>query len=537
MRLKIALFFLFPWAAFAQSSLLPLNNDVLGRYEKAFNEKDFNFHTSSKPYLLSHARLHSSFDSINASLYDTAFIPLSFLTHQHLLKGQKGQFLFTADPYLDVLPGYELGRGTRFESTFGANLNLSVTEKFHINTIVSQGFAEFPSFIDSIARMEEVVPGRGFAFERGNTLRFRNNSGYASYSPGKYINLQAGYGRNFIGDGYRSLLLSDNAYSYPYAKITTKIWKLQYVNLFTNFQDIGNSGGNPENYYNKYGAFHYLSWNITKRLNIGLFESIIFENRDTTGRRFTYDVNYLNPMIFYRPVEYAMGSADNALVGLNIKYNLFKKQVLYGQMMLDEFLLRELRADFAQAISPNPERQYGWWANKYGFQVGAKWFDFIWIKNLNLQLEHNLVRPYSYTHSSVYQNYGHYNQALAHPLGANFSESICILRYYYKRFSAETKFVYSRFGDDTEDVYYGRNIYRSYQERPYEHGHIIGQGIETSVLFSEFRLSYLLNPKYNLQLQAGAINRQMKQQGSPDQNSTFVFVGLRTSLFNWYYDR
>lgn len=131
----------------------------------------------------------------------------------------------------------------------------------------------------------------------------------------------------------------------------------------------------------------------------------------------------LEPYTILRPTEYSLGSSDNAFVGFNFKIKLFKKQQLYGQILLDEFLLKEVVAN------------YGWWANKQAFQIGFKNFDMFKITHFNFQTEFNYVRPYTYAHGSVQQNYGHMNQPLAHPLGANFWESISFLNYRHNAYS------------------------------------------------------------------------------------------------------
>ena len=35
-----------------------------------------------------------------------------------------------------------------------------------------------------------------------------------------------------------------------------------------------------------------------------------------------FDVNYLNPITMLRPIEFAINSPDNVLVGVNTKYTL-----------------------------------------------------------------------------------------------------------------------------------------------------------------------------------------------------------------------
>ena len=82
---------------------------------------------------------------------------------------------------------------------------------------------------------------------------------------------------------------------------------------------------------------HYLSANIGDRLNIGIFESIMLAE-DSLGN--VFDINYMNPIIFYRPVEYSISYSrqGNALIRFIIKYKLTSSlSHLYGQVILDEF--------------------------------------------------------------------------------------------------------------------------------------------------------------------------------------------------------
>ena len=73
---------------------------------------------------------------------------------------------------------------------------------------------------------------------RDDLMDFYYATGYINYDINRFFDLQLGHGKHFIGDGYRSMLLSDNSFNYPYLKITTDIWKFKYINLFSYFQDI-----------------------------------------------------------------------------------------------------------------------------------------------------------------------------------------------------------------------------------------------------------------------------------------------------------
>ncbi|MDZ7846829.1 MAG: hypothetical protein U5L96_08690 [Owenweeksia sp.] len=188
----------------------------------------------------------------------------------------------------------------------------------------------------------------------------------------------------------------------------------------------------------KYVASHYLSVNVTKRWNLSFFESIILG--DTAQQR-GIDVSFFNPIIFYRPVEFAVGSrSGNALLGFASSYKLADGLPLYGQFTLDEFNLEA----FA--------RQRGSWLNKYAWQLGLKYYDAFKIKGLFARVEYNGARPYTYAHRYPISNYGHYGQAMAHPWGANFHEALLHLIYQRDRWEVEARYHYGRMGLNTDSV-------------------------------------------------------------------------------------
>ena len=73
-------------------------------------------------------------------------------------------------------------------------------------------------------------------------------------------------------------------------------------------------------------------------------------------------------------------------------------------------------------------------------------YDVLKLENLTIQSEFNLVRPYTYAHHNPVQNYAHYNQPLAHPLGANFSEKLLIVNYRKNRWTARLQLMMVKYG-------------------------------------------------------------------------------------------
>ena len=250
-----------------------------------------------------------------------------------------------------------------------------------------------------------------------------------------------------------------------------------------------------------------------------------------------FDINYLNPIVMLRPIEYSLNSPDNVMLGLNTKYYTFNSSYLYGQFVLDEFSINDLR-----------ERN-GFWANKIGFQLGYKAFDFFYIPRLTMQMEYNFVRPYTYAHHNPQQNYGHYNQPLAHPLGANFSELLLMTNYKWKRFEIDFKVMFSKYGADIagDSTSYGGNIYLSTgtygndeglvglgSGRPSDFGIYMYQGNLTKVDYKSLNISYILNPNTNLKINLGFTLRN--SYNDKDVKTQFINFGVISDLFNYYYD-
>ena len=509
--IKFYFYIILSHSSFSQPPInIDLNRDINIQYEQYLNGNS-NIHTCVKPFLYS-----------EAAIKDTNFIyqPINLRDH-HFNPDSNGYIEF--NPIISLQPGYGFNQSKSIlESSLGFGLNGFYSNKIAFNFNVFAGNSGFVNYVDSNIKQTAVVPGLGSAYRSKLGYSYQNYSGYLSYSPNKIFNFQIGQGKHFFGDGYRSLFLSDVAKNYPFGMISTSIWKIKYVSLFTAFKDITAPTHLQSDFKNKYGTFHYLSWNVTKRINLNFFESIVWQGTDTNRTR-AYDINYLNPVIFYRPVEYSLGSSDNAFLGFGFKVKAFRKQQFYGQLILDEFLLSEIRA------------HRGWWANKQGFQVGLKSFDLFSIINLTFQTELNYVRPYTYSHGSVQQNYGHYNQPLAHPLGANFIESVSFFNYQKKRWTYELKIISAIYGADTAGIDFGKDIFKSYANHPFEYGNKTAQGLKTNLVIGDLRIAYVLLPSINLKIEAGMTNR-IETSSKGTTTTPFIYFGIRTILGNFYTD-
>lgn len=512
---------------FSQDYYLPLNREWSLRYEPALNVVDADFHTSIKPYRTKLVSKHLNIDSLDTySLKSSPFNNSLFgkkLQQEDLIKVKEDDFHIILNPLFNFGLAKESDIDNNYiTNTRGFWLRGSFGENFTFSSQLNENQIEFPTYVDSTIQRNKVVPnfGRIKNFKRGG-YDFSNASGSISYSLKKYFNFHFGYDKNFIGDGYRSLLLSDNAYNYTFFKINTRVWKLNYTNLYMWMQDLQRPIETQRLFKQKYAALHYLDITFGKRLTLGLMENVVWSN-DTIDNR-GFDINYLNPIIFFRPLEYSLGSPDNVVLGLNTKYKVSNSLSVYGQIIVDEFRIDEFR------------EKNKWWGNKFGYQVGFKSFNVFNINNFYFQSEFNLVRPYTYSHKSSFQNYGHYNQSLAHPLGANFWELITITNYRYNRLLMEGRIMYAKIGYDTDSTNYGQNIFLSYETRPSEYGIELLQGDETSILFLGIKTAYLINPKTNMRAELEVTSRKAEHE-SFTTDDLIISFGIKTSLYNTYHD-
>jgi hypothetical protein len=520
---------------------IPFSHSYYAQFDAQLNQIGANNHTGSKPYPYAEVNKYYNLkDAHQAVAKNRTEWWGRKLWNENFVEIQGEDYWFTLNPIFDIQFGksdpsvakstFINTRGLQFNGGLGKGLNFTTT------IYESQGrFADyFNRYAESIAPNggnPAIIPGIGIAKEfKSDAYDFPMAEANLSYTPSKFINLNLGYGKNFIGDGYRSLLLSDGASPYPYFKLNTTFWKIKYTNIYTWLKDVRTEVTEDRTYATKFAASHYLSLNVTNRWNIGLFESVVWTNKNNRG----FDMSFVNPIIFYRTVEFASSArSGNALLGLTSKYKISNQVNIYGQFLLDEFSLKDIKAGNKS------------WKNKFGYQLGAKYYNAFNIKNLLLQAEYNHVRPYVYAHSEAITNYGHNNQSLGHNWGGNFREFIAIARYHKGRYFADAKVTFGERGLDfnnaTDTFNYGSNIYLSYNEgRPYDTGVAIGQGNKTSIFITDLQAGYLINPATNMKLFGSFIYRNFSPATETDtaikESTTWFSVGLRCDIFNWYFD-
>lgn len=501
--------------SFAQQGYFPLNREFTLATEAELNTHENTSHTAIKPFRLSYSDSLSSENLIhgNSNWFSRK------LFDEHFISIDSGDYHIRIDPVFnleynkdfndksataDTTLFYTNTRGLRVAGDIGSKV--SFESSFYEN----QSF--FVNYISEYINGTQVVPGQGRVKQFKNSgFDYAMSSGLVSVSPINNLNFTFGHGKNFIGEGYRSLLLSDNSFNYPYLKIQTDFFKkqVQYTTTFTLLQTTNRMSFShtPEALFiRKAGTFHYLSINLGKRIQLGLFEGVIWKASENNYAK-SPNVLFYNPVMLFNTILFAGDTNNNVLNGINFKIKPINKAAVYGQLMIDNLKKR-----------------------RYGYQLGFKYFDAFTVSNLTLQVEYNKVTPFTYSFGNTSQNYSHYNQALSHPIGAGFNESVGIVNYQFKGFFMRYKanFIQTIKNSLTGD--FGYNIFLSDELIVPQ---VVSSNQDVNISYNDIQLGYIFNPKINLQFVAGCTFRDNSFENRTNQ---ILYISLRTALTNNYYD-
>lgn len=502
----------------AQQGFLPLGRLVDGPATEQMHRLGNPGHSAIRPYLRE--------DLVPLEEADTR-VPFTWMSKLEQLADPTSRL--HGGLLLDALAGASFGENEWLKDRFGLGgwIGWNVSPRWTI-TADLQGWSErFPNYLDSTTKATMATPGEGLARGDGPTVLHYDWNASVDYKAGDHFHFTLGKGRNFIGEGNRSLFLSDEAYGYPYLKIVTTAWHIRYVNLFTMMDDIRGAGGDPARFGKKFASMHYLDWNLSRRVNIGIFESIIWQDNDPDYPR-GFDLAYLNPVIFYRPVEFGLGSADNAILGFALNVKVGRKTLLYSQLALDEFFLDHVRSND------------GWYGNKQAYQLGVITHDAFGVDGLMLRLECDHVRPFTYSHYDTRQNYSHHGQPLAHPYGSGFVEGLIQGEWRKGHWVVGNVVSFAWMGQDTLDAVngnYGNNIFLSERDRPLDAGgrpqdlgYSIGLPSPKVVFQNELRAGWLLGKRTGLMLELAYTFRLERSELEDPWNTHYVRAGISTNL-------
>lgn len=441
------------------------------------------------------------------------------LFKKHVIEVKGSNYFLSISPILDMIMGkdrIDTNERRLFQNTRGVIVEGDLYKNFSFSTAIYENQGRFSNYetayYSSLGELypnqstgkyttqNAVIPGGArtkpfkidgfdYAYAVGNII----------YKPHRSILLSAGNTSHFIGEGYRSLFLSDNSVPAPFIRGTfTLTKKLQFNYLRMRLMNLIRKpvSTTVEAYYEtKAFSANYLTFTPTKNIAISLFEGIIWSKGDSLVSKNAHPLFY-NPIPFV--ADLALSEQEiNSVIGINFSYLPFRSHRIYGQFGIGNL-------DFKKA----------------GYQLGYRGYNYFGLKNFMLQVEFNSIAAGMYESLNSRLNYSHYNLPLAHVKGTNFQEFVLRCNYEVKR-------VYL----DIKSVYYSVKDFSSTALLPITK---IQTNETGNIFLQQLELGYRFNKKMNFSIFGNWQYRSSML--SIDQKTSIISIGLRTGFNNHYSD-
>lgn len=493
--LRVALLFLFLYSSAslvkAQQIFLPLNRQLILPVDQYINQQDRRLHTSSRP-------LTTFFTGVDRGEYEH-ILGLKKrktwlgrkLKSENFVQLKTDDFFLTIDPLVDFsIVQDDFTAYRTYQNTRGIIFSGEVNQSVYFFTSFYENQAFFPQFLSRYVQANDVVPGNGRVKPfKTDGFDYSMASAMISFDLFEKLNVQFGHHKNFIGDGYRSLFLSDNAFNYPHLKLsylsTNGRWLYQsiYASLI-NLNRLPATTSSEAQFERKAGTFHFLNYLPSNWLSIGLFEGVIWQTREAEGT-LPFNANILNPILFFNSSVNGFDThrTQNQL-GLNLKVKPFNNNVVYAQYLVGGFGVAQ-----------------------QGYQVGWKWYNALGIKNLDFQAEFNEVNQ-ALGQGVAPESYAHYQHSLSFVPITTPQEFLLFLDYQWSDFFISGK---ASIGGDAPG------------------------GLNRRVVNGQ--VGYIVNPITWLNISVGFFQRQATIDVlDPFGNANWLTLNLSTRLHNRYFD-
>ncbi len=493
----------------AQEINLPLGHEMSQTIEASINTSNYPINTGFKPLRISETNRDTDMDSLLFTYQRDVMYAKWWqknaiyrkLFYENFIGIEKSDYSIYINPLFYIEYDKSEDSSKLFSiNTRGLEIKGFVGSKLGFYTAFRENQAFFRPYITQKVNERLIVPGQGAPKTYKTTgFDFASSVAYLSYSPVAWFNVQIGNDKNFVGEGYRSVLLSDNAFNYPNIKFTTNYKGLKYVSVFAQLEDFENVY--YDRHITKHAAFNFVSYSFKNIFELGFFEGMIFQTSDTAKYINKIPPDYFIPIIGVHTAKYGFYSNNNLLVGLNAKVKITRQIQLYGQFALN-----------------NPEK------SKYAYQGGIKIFDMflnqIRKQKLYFQFEYNKASAGTYADRNKFMSWSHYNQELAHPLGGSFGEIFTEINYRFYKFDINLKYTKAIVNEDdmTSDIYLAT-------QNPFS------SGSENQISHKIITIDWIRNPRTFFVIFTGLDIRTFN-----NRNEKYLFVGFRTQLSNFYYD-
>ena len=183
-----------------------------------------------------------------------------------------------------------------------------------------------------------------------------------------------------------------------------------------------------DQFENRYFAGHRLDVHISKRIRVGVFETMIFGG---PGRQ--VDLYYLNPIIFFHSSQVNEGMNDNTFLGFDFSVKPIDGCKVYAQLMVDDF-----QVDNKEPGDKEPDQ--------YGILAGAYLADV--LPSVDIKAEYIRVTNWSFNQALERNRYLYEGSLIGSALGNDYDQSrLWLIKWLGSYMAASLNLSYLRQGE------------------------------------------------------------------------------------------
>ncbi|MDA3818939.1 MAG: hypothetical protein PF590_00480 [Candidatus Delongbacteria bacterium] len=428
---------------------------------------------------------------------------LSWLTQKPVLYSSSDDHWLTLNPVFN-LQLWKSEKNSGYINSRGAEIHGNFHNRIFFHTSFYENQGRFQDYLNDYAEKYGVLPGYArMKPYNDNAWDYTSAFGSVQLNASEQLKFRLGHDKLFIGEGHRSLFLSDAAFQQLFFQTSIDLGQFRFTNItlqwinpnFNNLMQWETEQSTEGNYQRKTNSINMLEWQISDAFRLGFVEAVVF--KPETG----FNLNMVNPWLFFRASMIRQNSGNNILMGLDALY-AFDNTDVYAQLMIDDVQATNL------GIS-NP-------CNRFGWQIGAMYYDVFGVQNLHVRTEHNYIRAMSYAESMPEISWTHYNQNAAHPAGNNLVEFIAMVQYRWRNLPLSCQLNYMEYGDEHNESVVPADF-------NFPGGFVAGD--TKRFVFADVEAGYIINPVWHWIAYAGVSYRH---DGSDE--ALWVRIGTRTNI-------
>ena len=148
--------------------------------------------------------------------------------------------------YFDLSLGRDLSEDRNiFLNKRGVELFGSLDNKIYFYSAYEENQSNFLNYRQDLVDDYAAIRGKGnykpytsSVIKSAEGFDYGFATAYLGYKLSKHASLEIGHNRHFIGNGIRSLLLSDESNNYFNVRLEAKFWKIHYQSIFAELSSI-----------------------------------------------------------------------------------------------------------------------------------------------------------------------------------------------------------------------------------------------------------------------------------------------------------